>query len=193
LADAGEHVLHVFAPRRRRQADEPVHERLGPDRHVVGRDQDQDERAEDAGHVQPDRRERTDQPVGLVGVALEEALHLVAHLPGALAGDVRVDLLEVLDDRGHVVDELVRLIHERRDQEVDDEHEQADAGEQRHERADGARNPVALVEPLGGSGQRDRHHDGHEDRQQQRHELPEEQPEEEQPGSEQHGPVSDLR
>ena len=153
-----EHVADVLAARRRRQPDQPVHERFGADRHVVRGDQDEDERAEDAGHVQPDRRERPDQPVGLVGVALDEALDLVADLAGALAGHVGVHLLEVLDDRRHVVHELVRLVHERRDQEVDDEHERADAGEQRQRARRRARDPVAL-EPLRGGRQRDRDDD----------------------------------
>ena len=90
----------VLAPRRRDEPHQPVHQRLRPDRHVVRRDQDQDERAEDAGDVQADRGERADQLVGVVRVALDEGLDLVADLAGVLAGHVGVDVLEVLDDRG---------------------------------------------------------------------------------------------
>ena len=192
-ADAAEHVAHVLAARWRRQPHQPVHQRLGSDRHVVRGDQDQDERAEDARHVQADRGERPDQAVGLVGVALDEVLDLVADLAGALAGHVGVDLLEVLDDRGHVVHELVRLVDERRDQQVDDA-----ARARRCRRAgSGARRPGAgsgsARSRRAAAGERDRHDHGHEDRQQQRHELAEEQAEEEQPGREQHRPVDDLR
>jgi hypothetical protein len=182
----------MLPPRRRRQPHEPIHERFRADRHVVGGDQDEDERPEDAGHVQADGREWPDQAVGVVGVALDEGLDLVPHLAGVLARYVRVHLLEVLDDRRHVVHELVRLIHERRDQEIDDEDERANPAEQGHERSGRPRNPVAL-EPLRRGRERYREDDGHQHRQHERHELAEQQAEEEQPGRQEHGSVRDLR
>ena len=121
-----------------------LHQGLGTDRHVVARDQDQDEGTEHTRHVQADRGERPDQSIRLIGVALDEVLDLVAHLARALAGHVGVDLLEVLDDRRHVLHEAVRLVDERRDQQVDDQPERADAGEQGEQRAHRARDPEAL-------------------------------------------------
>ena len=93
------HVPRVAPPRGRHQPQRPSTSGCGPHRHEVGGDQHHDQRAEHAGDAEPDRRDRADQPLRLVGVALQEVLDAVADLARAVARDVADRLLEVVDDR----------------------------------------------------------------------------------------------
>ena len=129
---------------------------------------------------------------GLLRVALGELLDPVGHLAGLGPGGV-VDLFaQVVDDGRHVVHEVVGLVDERRHDQREHAGDHSQPAEQPGQRADRARDLVALLQPIRDRGQRDG--DDHRDQhgQQEREELVEHQAHEQQPRGQQDRAVGNV-
>ena len=122
----------------------------------------------------------------------KEVLDAVADLGWFRADQVADIGLQVLDDRGHLVDELFGLVDEWRHDERDHAGECRNAEQEAGECSDRTRDPAGL-EPVGDDGQRDRDDHRDQDRHEQRDQLLEEQPEHEQPGRQEHCTVGDRK
>ena len=92
--------------------------------------------AKDAHDAESDLGQRSDQAARILYVALEELLDALAHLLGRDAKRVGHFAFQVVDGARDRIDELLRLVDERRDDQRDDPREYAQAQDQCEEGAE---------------------------------------------------------